>query len=77
MAERVILDIDGRPSSSFSCSCADRAGWFVERVTLSPAVGRSWRQSVRTMSARVCASPLSLLAPEVPAAPGNGPPAAG
>ena len=31
---------------------------------LSPAAGRSWCESVRTMSASMCASPPSLLAPD-------------
>jgi hypothetical protein len=33
---------------------------------LSPTAGRSWRESVRTMSASACASPASLLAPDTP-----------
>src|SRR6266545_1783002 len=33
---------------------------------LSPAAGRSWWESVRTMSASMCASPPSLLAPDTP-----------
>ena len=33
---------------------------------LSPAAGRSWWESVRTMSASTCASPASLLAPDTP-----------
>ena len=33
---------------------------------LSPAAGRSWWESVRTMSASMCASPASLFAPDTP-----------
>jgi hypothetical protein len=33
---------------------------------LSPATARSWWESVRTMSVSMCASPLSLLAPDTP-----------
>ena len=43
------------------------AGHHLDRLRpgLSPATGRSWWASVRTMSARMCASAASLLAPEI------------
>jgi hypothetical protein len=33
---------------------------------LSPATARNWWESVRTMSVSMCASPVSLLAPDTP-----------
>ena len=54
-------------------ACVPRSSVWCARATtltpsasaLSPATGRSWWASVRTMSASTCASPASLLAPEV------------
>src|ERR1039457_2360104 len=45
-----------------------RAGQHLDASApaLSPATARSWWESVRTMSVSMCASPLSLLAPDTP-----------
>ena len=53
-----------RVRSQINVLCARVTTLTAPAAALSAATGRSWWESVRTTSARVCASAASLLAPE-------------
>ena len=53
-----------RVRSQINVLCARATTLIASARGVSAATGRSWWESVRTMSANVCASALSLLAPE-------------
>ena len=55
-----------RVRSQISVLCVRVTTLTAAACAVSPATGRSWWESVRTISARTCASAVSLLAPDTP-----------
>ena len=55
-----------RVRSQISVLCMRASALMPAAAALSPAAARSWCESVRTMSASMCASAPSLLAPDTP-----------
>ena len=66
-----------RVRSQISVLCIRATTLTASASALSPATGRSWWASVRTMSASMCASPRRSWRPTPRAVPGTGRPATG